>query len=110
MRLVAAANAFDFTTFDYSMLAWKRLVLATRMHERQLVVAYAKTKLLVMSSALAAADVEYDKRVKLVQNELDTYLGSFLPWLSSQTGETDHMLDDIARWYAVMAPDAPVES
>jgi len=63
-----------------------------------------------MGSALAATDVEFDKRVKFVQSRLKAYQDSFLPWLIGPTGETDSMLDDIARWYAVMAPDAPVET
>jgi len=109
MQRVAAARSFDFTTFDYSALAWKRLILATRLHERSLVDDYSRTRALVFSNALAASDLDYDKRSKFAQDQLNSYMNGFLPWLGQQTGETDHMLDDIARWYAVMAPDAPVE-
>jgi len=109
MQALVAADAFDFTTFDYSILAWKRLILATRRIERERTSTYLQTNALVISNAMAASDLDFDKRAKFVQNQLKVYRDSFLPWLSSGSGETDTMLDDIATWYAVMAPDAPVE-
>lgn len=61
------------------------------------------------ASLIAATDLEYKERHSQASKHFETYRKTLMPWISVQGAETGNMLDLIAKWYAVYAPDAPVE-
>lgn len=106
----AMTAGYDFKSFNGSRLAWGRLLVYLKCLDDSSAQEMSKVEALCGASAMSATDVDLDERQRYVTDRIKAFRQALIPWLSTENSKTVDMVDAMTRWYAVFAPDAPVET
>lgn len=103
------AAGYDFSSFTGTRLAWNRLIVFLNCIDERYVQKLAELEVICAAGSMAATDVDIADRNKYVTEKLEAYRNALIPWLSSASGKTMDIMDPITSWYAMFAPDHPVD-